>query len=96
MTTQALPSWDAEMQRQVTATTVAQYRIVELEAIVNRERARADTFQAAHRMAERHVAELLLSRSAADREVGALTGERDELRRQVEELRGLKAQEVRG
>jgi hypothetical protein len=41
MTTQALPSWDAEMQRQVTATTVAQYRIVELEAIVNRERARA-------------------------------------------------------
>lgn len=42
------------------------------------EKKRADTFQAAHRMAERHVAELLLARSAADREVGAMVGTIDQ------------------
>lgn len=33
---QALPSWDAEMQRQITATQQALGRIAELEAIVHR------------------------------------------------------------
>lgn len=96
MTTQALPDFNAELARQTKATESAQALADHYRMSADRERARADTARKAHRMAEQHVAELLLARSAADREVGALTGERDELRRQVDELRGLKAQEARG
>lgn len=75
---QALPDYNAEHQRLITASRLAQLRIAELEAQVVTERARADG-------AEAQVRHILTARSAADREIGMLTGACNELQRQLDE-----------